>query len=258
VAPFLGFFGIVALALMLGSEDRIRRLDRQLGWSGAAVIGAGTLVLTWWGATQFRSMYFPTLSDHVIYLTVFVVSVSAALLVTRWWRIALSVLATFAVVSTLQVNPLMHGLGKLEESAAADRVRALDASIVGPAHGAWAADTVEANGLLNGQGVNSLSSFNDPVDEKGWHVLDPHNHGELAWNRYGYIVFDWQPKLSGVQIGAPVTDQVYVFIDPCNAKLDRLHLKMLLSSRKLPDADCLDSRGTIRWQGTNYHVYERA
>jgi hypothetical protein len=161
------------------------------------------------------------------------------------------------VVSGLVVNPLMHGLGALDDSRAATVVRTVDRRVVKPASGTWAADNVYAIGLLNGEGVRSLTAYNDPVDKAGWKTLDPTGRYEGVWNRFGYIIFDWRPGLKKPQITAPVDDQVYVLADPCDPRLDRLQLTAVVSSHPLDDSACLRPLRTFRWIGTNLHVYER-
>jgi hypothetical protein len=152
----------------------------------------------------------------------------------------------------------MHGLGNVEDSAAATTVRAIDRRLVAPAGGTWAADSVYGVGLLNGQGVDSLSSYNDPVDERGWHVLDPSGRYEGVWNRFGYVVFQWVPGLAEPEIVAPVSDQVFVRADPCDPRFDRLRLTVVVSSAPLDQSACLTPVRDVRWSGSDLHLYERS
>jgi hypothetical protein len=258
VAPFIGFFGVVTLALLLATPARRERVRLDLGKSGAVVIGVGVAVAVTWAGSEFRTTYLPDLSNRQVYGAALVSGVLAALLFTRRWAWALGAATTVAVVSGLLVNPLAHGLGALDDSPAAKLIRRVDRQVVKPANGTWAADTVYGIGLLNGEGVTSLTSYNDPVDEAGWRVLDPTGRYEGVWNRFGYIIFDWRPGLEQPQITAPVDDQVYVIADPCDPRLDRLHLRAIVSSHPLDDSACLRPVRRFQWMQEDLHVYERA
>src|ERR1700683_35165 len=70
LAPFVGFFGTVALALLVGQRDRRARLLHELGWFGALVIGAAMAALAWWATTEFRRQALPGLSNTELWLAV--------------------------------------------------------------------------------------------------------------------------------------------------------------------------------------------
>ena len=210
-----------------------------------------------WGATVFQLGYLPDLSGLQIYFAVAVTAVIALLLFSRWWRWALGTATVLAVVTGLMVNPLIHGLGALDDSDAARAVRNIDRRIAAPAGGRWAADSLESDALLNAQGVQSLSSYNDPVDPAGWRVLDPRGTHEGQWNRLANIVFDWRPGLRAPQITNPFADQISVAVDPCDARLDRLRLAVVVASHPV-DAPCLSRLRTLRWSGTDFEVYRRS
>jgi len=182
--------------------------------------------------------------------------VVVTLLCTRWWATA-GVLATLlAIGSGILVNPLVQGTGALDSSHAATVVRHLDQASVAPTHGTWAADSILVDALLNGEGVNSVSSFNNPVDIHGWEHLDPHRTYEKAWNRFAYINFAWDTHMTGVRVAASAIDHVVVTIDPCSPRLATFKLRMIVSSHRLL-APCLAPAGRIRWMGTRYSIYRR-
>jgi hypothetical protein len=163
-----------------------------------------------------------------------------------------------ALAISSQVNPLTRGIGALESSTAASQVEALDRIIRSDDPGAvWAGDDLYLVPLLNGTGVNSLSSFNDPVSPEGWRTLDPSNQYEERWNRFGYIVFRWEPGLPVPVVESPSPDIVVVGVDPCDAALDDLGLRAIVSSATL-EGSCLTSRGEFSWQGLQRNMYERA
>jgi hypothetical protein len=257
MAPFVGFFGTVLLALLFGQRERRERLLARIGWKGAALLGAAMAALAGWEAAQFRGQALPGLSNTELWLGVLATVVIVTLLCTRWWATA-GVLATLlAVGSGILVNPLVQGTGALASTPAAAEVRHLDRTTVEPTHGAWAGDTVLVDALLNGEGVNSLSSFNNPVDPRGWQRLDPHRRYERQWNRFGYISFTWDTALTGVRVHAPQKDYVVVTIDPCSPRLASFKLRMVVSSHPLV-APCLAPAGHVHWMGTRYSIYRRA
>lgn len=256
VAPFVGFFGVICLALLLGNESRRAAIRRELGKSGVVAIGLGTAAVAAWGASDFHILYFPGVSTIRVLLSAAVAATIVTLAFTRWARWAVLAAIIGAAGSAAIVNPLMHGLGALDHSSAAATVRAVDRGVVRPAHGNWAGDSLMVNGLINGQGANSLSSFNDPVSTRGWRILDPRGRYEYDWNRFAYITFDWSPGRSSPRIEAPVADQVHVAIDPCDPRLDRLHLTAVVSSQVLVGL-CLTQLRTIEWMGGTYGIYRR-
>jgi hypothetical protein len=256
VAPFIGFFGVVMLALMLGMDERRRALQAAIGRQGALVLGAGTLLVALWGAVKFRDIYLPGLSVGRVGIATIVAGLFGALVFTRAWTAVLMLAVIASVVSGALVNPLMRGIGELEDSRAAAVVRSLDRDIVEPSGGRWAADLTFASALLNGNGVDSLSSYNDPVSATGWRVLDPRGRYEQAWNRFGYIVFHWIPGLRDPMIDTPQEDIVRVEVDPCDRRLSRLGLTTIVSSVQL-SAPCLTMLALMRWKGTNLTVYAR-
>jgi hypothetical protein len=189
-------------------------------------------------------------------LSIVVVAVVATSLWFPWRGVVVAIVTVAAVYSAVAVNPLTRATGVLDESSAAKTVRQVDAIVVAPRHGTWAASDFFADGLLNGEGVDSLSSFNDPVNRQAWEVLDPHHRFERAWNRLGYIGFDWEPGRVVPRITAPLGDVVAVAIDPCDARLTRLRLAAIVSAKVL-SAPCLRARGALHVLGQPYVVYQR-
>jgi hypothetical protein len=256
MAPFIGFFGTVLLALLFGQRDRRERILRELGWSGAFITAGAMAFLAAWGATEFKLQALPPLSRTQLWLAVIATIVVVALLCSRWWGAALVLATALAVSSGILVNPLVKGTGALDDSSAARLVRQIDKTSVAPVHGTWAADTNFADGLLNGEGVNSLSSFNNPVDANGWRRLDPHDTYKTEWNRFGYIVFAWNTRSSRLTVDNPTGDAVRVFINPCSRDLSAFNLRVVVSAHPLT-APCLVPAGHFRWMGARYSVYRR-
>jgi hypothetical protein len=256
MAPFIGLFGTVLLALLFGQSERRERILRDLGRSGTFITVAAMAFLTAWGATEFKVQALPPLSRSQLWLAVIATIVVVGLLCSRWWAGALVLATALAVSSGILVNPLVSGTGALDNSSPARVVRQIDRTTVAPFHGTWAADSNFADGLLNGQGVNSLSSFNNPVDAQGWRKLDPQNRFQNQWNRYGYIVFAWDTKSLGLRLDNPAQDVVRVFINPCSRKLSTFNLRVVVAAHPLT-ASCLVRAGHFRWMNAQYSVYRR-
>lgn len=256
VAVFVGIFWLVCFALLFGDEERRTGILRELGRSGAWIVVATTVLAAAWGAAQFRRTYLPGLSEARTWLPVVLVAVLLAVFFSRFWVAALVVAVCASVFSGVLVNPLSRGLGDLDDSAAALTVRDVDSNFV-RAPGTWAADDLLVNGLLNGQGVDSLSSFNDPVDAAGWRILDPGGRQRDAWNRFGFISFTWEPGLPKPIMDTPTPDQVVVRADPCDTRFDQLALRAIVSKRDLSESACLAPEARFRWQGQDYRVYLR-
>lgn len=256
MAPLVGVFWLVGFALLFADANRRWAITRDVGRSGAGVVVAVTTLAAAWGATQFRVEMLPGLSGVRTWLPVILVALGVAALWTRWWSGALAGAVVISVVSGALVNPVTLGLGAIDDSHAAALVRRIDERVVDRGGGTWAADDIYVNGLLNAQGVDSLSSFNDPVDPRGWRVLDPSGRRRDVWNRFAYIRFVWEPGRGRPEIEAPVTDVVVVRADPCDPRLGRLRLRAVVSSQPL-DGACLRERATFRWQGNRFRIYDR-
>jgi hypothetical protein len=258
LAPFVGFFGLISLALIVGVADRRARLAHELGRTGIVIMVLVNGFVAAWGASEFKSFALPSLSSVQMWLGVAVVAIAVLTLCTRLWPVGLGMVAILGLLSGAGVNPLMRGLGELTNSPAAETVRHVDASMIAADRENWAADSESVDALLNSQGINSLSSFNDPVDTRAWRVLDPSGRYERQWNRYGYIVFQWRTGRRPPKVENPAPDVVSVTVDPCEPRLSKLGLRIVVSSRPLPRATCLSRVAQMQWMGAPQIVYRRA
>ncbi len=168
MAPFVGFFGVVMLALLFGRAERRARLRAELDREAVVLIAIGTMLVVAWGATDTRNVYLPSTADLRIVVLTLAVGVVIMAMATKWWKLMLGVVTAACVTSGIIVNPLMQGLGALSDAPAARTVRRLDRQLAAPSHGNWASDQLATNALLNAEGVRSLSSYNDPVSKHGW------------------------------------------------------------------------------------------
>lgn len=255
LAPFVGFFGITGVVLLCGDRARWQRLRSGLDRGAIALLATLGLAIAAWTTTEFR-VYLESLSMlSIVLVTSTLVAVVALLAsgraVSAFWASAVISLSIAAFV-----NPLVAGRGPVDTSPAAETISRLEATIANPVRGTWAADDLMVSALLNGVGVNALSSFNDPVDAEGWRALDPLGLYEDQWNRFAYIYFLWEPGIAEPEIEATYTDIVAVRIDPCDPRLTALNLSLVISSHAL-SGPCLIEEGTIVWQGVERQVFSR-
>ncbi len=255
LAPFVGFFGITGLVLLCGDRERWQRLRSGLDRGAIALLAALGLAIAAWTTTEFL-VYLESLSRLSVVL---VTSILVAVVVLLASGRAVSALWASAVISVsiaAFVNPLVAGRGAVDTSPAAEVIARLETTIAEPIRGTWAADDLMVVALLNGVGVNALSSFNDPVDAEGWRTLDPSGTYEDQWNRFAYIYFLWEPGLAEPVIEATYTDILAVRVDPCDPRLTALDLTLVVSSHAL-SGPCLIEEGTIVWQGVARQVFSR-
>ncbi len=256
VAPFIGFFGITCLVLLTGPADRWRELLGAMDKEARVLVGVSALAVTLWAISDGRRLYLPTAGGLTVLLVITTVIVLLALLLRGHAAASLGLTAIIALLITSQVNPLTKGIGALKNSEAAQTVRAVDVDVGGQGSAIWAADDLLLVPLLNGVGVDSLSSFNDPVDQEGWRRLDPDGEYEQQWNRFAYVLFRWEPGLPSPIIESPQPDVVVVRVDPCDPALDRVRLDLIVSSAAL-DQSCLTDVGSFPWQGIERSIYLR-
>jgi len=231
----------------------IRDIDRE----AIAIIAAFILLITLWAITEGRRLYLPTASWRTVMMILLVVGLIAGLILAGRAVAGLAFAAIVALAISISVNPLTRGIGALDTSDAAVEVKSLDRRIRSSgSEPIWAGDDLFLVPLLNGTGVDSLSSFNDPVDRQGWRNLDPGNQYEQQWNRFAYIVFRWEPGLPSPIIESPQPDVIVVAVDPCDAALDDLGLNALMSTAPI-SGSCLTLRAEVNWQGTTRTIFER-
>jgi hypothetical protein len=160
----------------------------------------------------------------------------------------------FLVISSVGAFPITQGQGDLKYSAAS-RIIQQTASM--SPHDYWASDGMHTDALLAAQGVKHLSGqLGFGPDKSKWTVLDPKNQWYGSWNRgASYVYFNWN-ILNTFEIRSPSADTVVIDVDPCDAKLDELGLKFLVSYRELV-SPCLKSIDKSNWNGTNVFFYSR-
>jgi hypothetical protein len=256
LVPFLGFFGITALVLLTGDDNRWNRIQGALDGFSRAFLVVMVLGLTAWAATEAKMTFLPTISAMTVAITAAVAMTLTGLLVSGRRFLAIGSFAAISCLIAAFVNPLTTGVGAIRHSPPATELRWIDETLVRPVNGTWAADDFRLIALLNGNGFDALSSFNDPVDENGWSILDPEGRFETEWNRLGYILFRWAPGRQRPGIENPRTDVVLVRIDPCDPRLDRLGLTALISSGPI-SGSCLVPVATFDWDGRERVVWRR-
>jgi hypothetical protein len=256
LASHIGFYGIVALALLVGDASRWQRIKAWLGPRAIALLGLFVLGITAWAATEFRSIHLPDLTSRTLVAVYLFVVLVTVLLASGRAVLALSMFAAAAFIVAAFVNPVMRGIGAIRESPAAHELRRINTEIVAPHDGTWAADDIMLVPLVNGNGFDALSSFNDPVNREGWRLLDPMGQYEEEWNRFAYILFAWEPGRGDLTIEAVQADVVRVHADPCAPVFDDFELRAVIASTPI-SGQCLEFASNIEWQGVTRTVWLR-
>lgn len=172
----------------------------------------------------------------------------------RFVRSSITVLTLAVVLSGVNVNPVMRGLGFLGKSASQ---RAL-ASAIKQDDRRWASDSFVIDVAATAAGMRLLSGNQGTGPNlKAYSVLDPPSLDVKKWNRAGsYVTFSWT-KGPDIVFANPSLDVVQIQIDPCNPVLDKFDLAWVASSGDQPDHPCLSLVRTFPFQGMTIRLYHR-
>ena len=180
-----------------------------------------------------------------------IVAIYISLTVKNVW-VAFSPILVLSALNVMWINPVVVGLGDLQNSKSAQLIQKLDRG----GNQIWASDNFWADALLmsNGADLASGQQGSGPNIEL-YKVLDPKTQTIDSWNRgASYVSFIWLDS-GGTEISSPSADQVRISINPCSQEVSTLEIKWIVSSRTL-SGSCLSSRGDFLWMGTTYSVYE--
>ena len=172
----------------------------------------------------------------------------------RFVRLSVTMLTLAVVLSGVNVNPVMRGLGFLGRSSSQ---RALAAAISEDDR-RWASDSFVIDVAATAAGMRLLSGNQGTGPNlDAYSVLDPPSLDINKWNRAGsYVTFSWT---SGPDIvfANPSFDVVQIQIDPCNPVLDKFDLAWVASSGDQPNHPCLSLVRTFPFQGMTIRLYHR-
>ncbi len=252
LAPYIGLLGCLALAFHL--EGRMRDgYTTHFTRSGRLYGLLLLIVLILWVSTEFKNTHLGTITKFgpfgwIVVSAIFILAGRSKILM-----VGVAALLLISLSGTVTVNPISRGVGDIGSSDIVEKVHNSTSKNNDPV---WAVDDLYLVPVVNIAGVNSLSSFNDPVSPKGWGVLDPLSEARTTWNRFAYVLFYWRSGTDEVKIEAPSPDVVTVGIDPCSERLTRLELTHILSTTQLT-GDCLNYVTSTKWMGIERYIYSR-
>lgn len=153
-------------------------------------------------------------------------------------RLFLILLLSFALLSTVYVNPIRKGLDILTNTEVAQYIRETSEKddskwiVFGDHKIAQYALANNAN-VLNG--IHIYPQF------KIWEILDPEKQYIDIYNRYAHVIME---ETIGEDIVVELVnpDTIRVYISPCNPKLKQLGVKYLISSKGLENSSCLTEK----------------
>lgn len=248
----LGIVGTLVFALTCAAWERAGP-DRR--GASAAMAALVTFFVTASTGGAFRQQYLPSMRAVWVALAALLVSAGVAAAVHyagRAW--ALVPLALLAVPVVALVDPWQQGFGDLTDGRTAHVVDSLGTPDARDSF--WGTDDLGSDALLMANARPSLSGqqWAGP-NVSAWKVLDPAGRYREEWNRgASYVVFAWAPSGTPLDVTTPGPDLVRIGADPCDAKLARLGLRHLMSTRPLTGG-CLSEQATLVFAGTQRWVY---
>lgn len=181
-----------------------------------------------------------------------IASIYFSLLIRNAW-LAFAPMLILSLLNIVSVNPIVVGLGDLQNSSGAKIIQSLtyeDGNL-------WASDDIFVDALLmsNGAKLASGQQGTGPNIDR-YRVLDPEDRSINSWNRgASYVSFIWLDD--GItEVSSPGLDQIRIAVNPCAKEILYLGIKWVVSSRPLNNS-CSISRGDFLWMGKTFYVYEK-
>ena len=248
VTQILGMWIAIPVVILLSSARA------NPGWLTPLIVGGSVGALGLLAANQHQSFFLDTSSTALVLVVAIAAALAAALTDRRWQIRTLSVVAGLSGLSIIWVNPVVVGVGDLQDSESAQVVQ----SLLGDDFGRVASDDYTVDPLLrvNGASMVSGQQYWGP-DEDSWILLDPFETAKPEWNRgTSYVTFAWDSTVAEAQIIAVQPDLIQVRIDPCATMLTELNVSWIVSSRPL-DGTCLTQVAEIQWRDLSRWILSR-
>ena len=151
------------------------------------------------------------------------------------------------------INPVMIGLGPLQNSHAADSIRMTSET---DPNGRWATSGFLEDALVLATGVPQLTGQQHSAPNyENWEVVDPDRTFEDSWNRgqsYINLQFDGGAQFT---VWNPSPDVIQIVADPCDNRFRDLGMKFYFSPRVV-SSPCLPLIETVEWMGIPTHIYQ--
>ena len=102
--------------------------------------------------------------------------------------------------------------------------------------------------------MSLVSGVSRYPDYEAWKVLDPDLKYEDAWNRYGHIFVSTGEEGSDPVISSPQGDVIQVVLDPCDARLSELNVRVLVT-QNLEISRCGKLIERVKWGDRTIRFY---
>lgn len=248
-----GVIALVSLFLLLGDVPRERIRAAIPVASTAALL---VIVVMAGDVERMRVGYLQEADVTLTWVSILIAAMVTFLVVRQHKKLLTGVLVSgLTVASSLFVNPMVVGLGPLNESKARDAMISLSR---GTPELRWATTGFFQDALMTSTGVPQLSG-QQPLgpNSDAWRKLDPTEASRDAWNRgQAYVNFQWDGR-PGITIWNPSPDVIQVVINPCRPELDDLDLGWVVTADEIY-FDCLRKETTVTWMGAPLNIYRRS
>lgn len=248
-ANVVGFLATVAFCLLMA---QLHKPGIARGLAAGALAGAITAL----AGQSWQGNGLPGLTTTVVVVSSLVAAVVVAPAVVwpgHW--LPLAAMGVAAALVTIQVNPIVAGLGDLRGSATA-RAMIAAGSKARAKHQLWASDSPTVDALLFATGTPALSERQQiGPNDREWLKLDPGGAHKDVWNRGGtFVRFTWSDS-DTIQWSNPTIDQIVMTVSPCAVARLEPRLTHIVSTQPLT-LPCLrpDPRKLV-WEGGRQWVY---
>jgi hypothetical protein len=252
--PSIVLFGIFA-SFFRNSFIEDKEIEKRLKNSLLALILIPTLLLILDSNKGFAGLFAPEVVPPKFIWGLAIATVIAiytSLMIRNVW-VAYAPLLILSLLNIVWVNPIVVGLGDLQDSSSAKLVSSLNKQ----GDQLWASDSFWVDALLMSNGAELASGQQGSGPNRdAYMLLDPTSSSINSWNRgASYVSFIWLDA-GKTEVSSPSPDQIRIAVNPCAKELSELEIRWIVSSRAL-DETCVTKRGELKWMGTDFVVYER-
>lgn len=151
------------------------------------------------------------------------------LITGRLWKVGGAILIVFASVQAIQVNPIQHGAEALLKNPVSELVEEIEDASPGQEGWVVLGGDVYVRGTIEATGVDFVSGISRYPNSETWKILDPDGRYTDAWNRYAHVVVEAGPALEPPVITSPQADVVKVALDPCDGRLQKMDVTIIVT-----------------------------
>ena len=251
----LGYLAVVVACIATAALSRLSVIRRQSSFPVA--VGLVSIGLMWIASDTDvlrRDFYLDSRRWVTIASLIALMSVITLMATVRKrGAFALVALCLYFGGSSVGVNPILIGLGPLQNSVAADTIRKTSETDPG---GRWASSGFFEDALVLATGVAQLTGQQHSAPNyANWEVVDPGRTFEDSWNRgqsYINLQFDGGAQFT---VWNPSPDVIQIVADPCDNRFRDLGMKFYFSPRVV-SSPCLPLIETVEWMGIPTHIYQ--